>query len=317
MRYVISINQKSHLGVVELIQMVGIKKGKYYDWVDRLGEANKHNGKQPKQHWLTDKEHQAIIEYALENMSLHKYSLEDGYRRIAYMGLDDNVFACSPSSVYRALKKAGLLAKWNPRKTSSKGSGFKHPSQPHEQWHTDIKYINYKGTFLFFIGIMDGYSRYIVHHDLRMSMTELDVEMVLQKALEKYPGKKPRIISDNGTQYVSKDFQAYLKECDLQHVKTSPAYPQSNGKIERFHRSLEEECVRKTSLINPRDAKRQISQYVEHYNTQRLHSALYYLRPFDLLNGDVDRLLKERQVKLDRAAEERARYWKEKEGVVN
>ena len=166
------------------------------------------------------------------------------------------------------------------------------------------------------ISIMDGYSRYIVYHELRQNMTEFDIEIVMQKAIEKHPDKKPRLITDNGSQYISKDFKMYLKEVGLQHIKTSPSYPQSNGKIERFHRSLEEECVRTTSMLSLDDAKEQIDKYVRHYNNCRLHSSLFYLRPVDFLVGNVDELLKARQDKLDKASEFRTKYWEKNRNVA-
>lgn len=292
--------------------MTGINSGKYYNWRRRFSKQNNHNGTIPKAHWLTPEEKQSIIDYAGKYISSNSYYLKDGYRRIAYNGLDENVFAVSPTTVYRVLSKAGLLSKWKGKHRSSKGSGYRQPAGPHQEWHTDIKYINFQGTFLFFISIMDGYSRYILHHELRTSMTEHDVEITLQKAHEKYPDKKPKIISDNGSQYISKDFQLYLKEIGLQHVRISPFYPQSNGKIERFHRSLEEECISTKSMINLDDARSQIARYIDHYNNHRLHSALFYLRPVDFLSGNVDELLQERQSKLDRATENRVKYWSNK-----
>lgn len=315
-KYCSAIQDKSHLKIGQLIKMLDINRSKYYVWLNRLGIGNHHNGKLPKSHWLTPDEKQRILDYSRKYIASHQYYLQDGYRRIAYMGIDDNVFACSPTSVYRVLSKAGLLSKWKNKGKSSKGTGFKQPLQPHQHWHTDIKYVNYKGTFLFFISIMDGYSRYIVHHELRANMTEFDIEIVLQKAIEKYPGLKPKLITDNGSQYLSKDFQIYLKEVGLQHIKTSPSYPQSNGKIERFHRSLEEECIRSTSMIDIEDAKNQIAQYVEHYNNHRLHSSLFYLRPKDYLTGNVDELLKARQEKLDTASINRKTFWENKNNVA-
>ena len=299
-----------------MTSILGISSPKYYNWIQRTGQINNHNGQMPKQHWLTPLEKESIVNYARRYIGSHQYYLNDGYRRIAYMGLDANEFACSPTSVYRVLSRAGLLSKWKQKKNSSKGNGFIQPLMPHEHWHTDIKYINFKGTFLFFISILDGYSRYIIHHELRTAMTEYDVEMVLQRAMEKYPDKKPRLITDNGSQYISKNFQIYLKELGLQHVKTSPSYPQSNGKMERFHRSLEEECVRTTSMINMEDARKEIAKYVDHYNKHRLHSALFYLRPVDFLSGNVDALLKKRQEKLDKASKDRVKYWESKKNVA-
>ena len=284
--------------------MIGISKSKYYSWQKRFGMDNKHNASVQKKHWLLDWEKEAMIAYAKKHPGI-------GYRRLTYMMLDENVVAVSPSTTYRVLKKAGLLYRWNPgRKTTSKGNGFKQPSTIHKHWHIDIKYVNFKGVFLFLISIIDGFSRFIVHHELRRNMQTFDVELTLQRALEKYPGVSPRIISDNGSQFISKDFAAFLKLSGLQHIRTSVAYPQSNGKIERFHRSISEEHLRKQSFINLDDAKRQISMYIDHYNTERLHSALFFLTPEDFLLDRVDERLAERQRKLDQARKNRieARY---------
>lgn len=316
MKYCSNIQDKSHLKIGKLIKMLDINRSKYYVWIDRFGVENNHNGQIPKSHWLTPDERQSILDYARKYIGSHQYFLQDGYRRIAYMGIDENAFACSPTSVYRVLRDEGLLSKWKSKAKSAKGTGFIQPEKPHQEWHTDIKYVNFKGTFLFFIGIIDGYSRYIVHHELRTNMTEFDIEIVLQKAIEKYPNHKPKLITDNGSQYLSKDFQLYLKEVGLKHIKTSPSYPQANGKIERFHRSLEEECIRTTSMIDIDDAKEQIAQYVEHYNNHRLHSSLFFLRPIDFLQGNVDVLLKERQEKMNKATVNRKNFWEKKINVA-
>lgn len=172
--------------------------------------------------------------------------------------LDENIVAVSPSTTYRMLKRAGLLNIWNRTGKSTKGTGFVQPTVPNEHWHTDIKYVNFKGTFLFLISVIDGYSRYIVHNELRMNMQEYDVQITIQRALEKFPGVKPRLISDNGSQYISKDFSEFIKLAGLQHVKTSIAYPQANGKIERYHKTINEECLRTTSLIDLDDAREQM-----------------------------------------------------------
>ncbi|MGC8596132.1 MAG: transposase, partial [Candidatus Kryptoniota bacterium] len=137
----------------------------------------------------------------------------------------------------------------------------------------------------FLISVIDGYSRYIVHHELRTSMEEYDVEITIERALEKFPFERPGLISDNGSQYVSRDFAEFLRLTGLQHTRTSVGYPQSNGKIERFHESISQECLRKRSLIDIEDARKQVAEYIEYYNTRRLHSALYYLTPEDYLNG--------------------------------
>ncbi len=224
------------------------------------------------------------------------------------MMIDDNIAAVSPASTYRILSNTGLLNKWNKVSSSKKGNGFDQPEKAHQYWHIDIKYVNYKGTFLFLISIIDGYSRYIVHHELRCNMQESDVEITLQKALEKFPGYNPRIISDNGSQFISRDFREFLSLVELKHIRTSVAYPQSNGKIERFHRIINKEHLTKTSMIDIDDARKQLNNYIDHYNNKRLHSALFYLTPSDFLNNKIDQKIKERETKL--YAARKARYYK-------
>ncbi|MDQ3194674.1 MAG: IS3 family transposase, partial [Bacteroidota bacterium] len=270
------VKNKTDITLKSLLKMINISSSKYYSWDLRQGLPNNHNGKIPKNNWLLDWEKQAIISYAKDHTG-------EGYRRLTYMMMDENIVAASPSAVYRILKYYGLLNKWNLTKKSSKGRGFEQPTGQHKHWHVDIKYVNFKGTFLFLISVIDGYSRYIVHHELRQNMQEFDVEITIQKALEKFPGNSPRIISDNGSQFISKDFAMYLKFAGLQHIKTSIAYPQSNGKIERYHRTIQEECLKQTSMINLEDARKQIQDYIEFYNTKRLHSSLFYLTPDDYL----------------------------------
>ena len=222
--------------------------------------------------------------------------------------LDEDVVAVSESTVYRVLRKAGLLNRWNEVSTKSKNNGFVQPVKLNEHWHIDIKYVNFKGTFLFLISIIDGYSRYIIHHELRTHMQEFDVQLVVQRAIEKYPDAKPRLISDNGSQFISKDFASFLKSVELQHVRTSVMYPQSNGKIERFHRTINQKCLKTQSNINLEDAREQIAKYIEFYNKVRLHSSLFYLTPNDYVNDLVDEKLSVRRKKLADARIKRFLY---------
>ena len=142
----------------------------------------------------------------------------------------------APSTVYRVLKAAGRLDRKHLRQ-SRKGKGFKHPLKAHE---------------------------------LRESMTELDVEIVCQAALEKHPGVTPRIISDNRPQFIAGDFKAFVRHGGMPHVRTSPYYPQSNGKLERWHKSLKSESIRPNSPCKAEEAAKLIKACVRHYNEARL-----------------------------------------------
>ena len=141
-------------------------------------------------------EKEAIISFHLKNPL-------EGYRRLTFMMLDEDIVAVSPASVWRVLKQAGLLSRWK-RKSSRKGTGFEQPLAPHQHWHVDVSYINLSGTFYYLCSVLDGCSRFLLHWDLRESMKEADIEMILQRAKEKYPEARPRIISDNGPQFIAR-----------------------------------------------------------------------------------------------------------------
>lgn len=298
-----------------MIKLIGISRSRYYDWVSRMGILNKYRNNFPKTNWITLEEKKAILEYVNNNYATNDLYLKAGYRRITYEMMDKNIAAVSPSTVYWILKEAGLLNKWNTKKSSLKGTGFKQPKKPHQEWHTDIKYVNVLGTFLFLITVMDGYSRYILHHELRYNMTEYDVELTVQKALEKYPGKNPKLISDNGPQYISRDFEKFLKLSELEHVKISVGYPQSNGKMERFYRTVNEECLKVKSIVSIDDARLVVGSFIDYYNTTRLHSAIYYLTPEDLLTGRLEQRIQEREDKILEAKIIRGYYWNQLKAV--
>jgi transposase InsO family protein len=218
------------------------------------------------------------------------------------MMLDANIVAVSPTSVWRVLNEAGLLNRWN-GKPSRKGTGFAQPWGPHQHWHVDVSYINLSGTFYYLCSVLDGYSRYIVHWDIQESMTEAEVELILERGKEKVPGAKPRVISDNGPQFIARDFKEFIRISGMTHVKTSPFYPQSNGKIERWHQSLKRECLRPGVPLSLEDARRLVEGYIDYYNRVRLHSAIGYVTPQDKLEGRDREIFAERDRKLEAARE--------------
>jgi putative transposase len=237
-------------------------------------------------------------------LEFHAGHPTEGYRRLAFMMLDADVVAVSPSSVYRVLRDAGVI-KAHKSKPSKKGTGFQQPLAAHQHWHVDISYLNVAGTFFYLCSLLDGYSRYIVHWELRESMTEAEVETIIQRARERFPGERPRIISDNGPQFIAKDFKEFIRICEMTHVRTSPYYPQSNGKIERWHKTLKGECIRVKTPLSREDARRLIEEFVAHYNDVRLHSAIGYVAPADKLAGRDRAILVERDRKLDEARQRR------------
>ncbi len=285
------------------LNIIGLPSASYFRWAKEDGKSGRKESHTPKSHWILDWEAERVTLYK------HEYP-EVGYRRLAWMMVDADIVAISPSSVYRVLQRAGLSSRWTtPPGKKAHMKGFVQPTRPHSQWHSDISYLNILGTHYFFISILDGYSRSIIHHEVRTNMTTVDVEIVTERALEKLPEgtSSPRLITDNGSQYVSKEFQDYLRDRDISHSKARVNHPQSNGKIERFHKSLKEECVRVTAMTNLEEARKLIDAYVIEYNENRLHSALQYLTPADYLKGEehVNRCIERRKEKLREAAKAR------------
>ena len=297
MDFVHGLASRTELPMARLLGWVGIQKGKFYDWRSRYGKVTEHGNHVPRDNWLTAVEHDDIVAYHA------KHPLE-GYRRLTFMMIDDQVVAVSPASVHRVLHKAGLLDRWH-RSPSRKGAGFQQPEKPHEHWHVDIAYINVAGTFFYLCSLLDGCSRYIVHWEIRERMTEADVELIVERARERFPDARPRIISDNGPQFIAKDFKEYVRLVGLTHVRISPGYPQSNGKIERWHKTLKGDAIRVRPPSSLDEARHIVEVFVDHYNLRRLHSAIGYITPADRLAGRQDEIWAERDRRLQEARERR------------
>jgi putative transposase len=290
-------SDKTEIPIGQFVAWIGVARGKFFDWSKRYGKANEHNSLVPRDHWLTPEEKAAILAF-------HELFPLEGYRRLTFMMLDKDVVAVSPSSVYRVLSAAGLLDRWN-KKPSKKGTGFVQPLRAHEHWHIDVAYLNLGGTFYYLCSVLDGASRSIIHWEIREAMTEADVECILLRAREAFPDQHPRIISDNGPQFIAKDFKEFIRLTGMTHVRTAPYYPQSNGKIERWHKTIKTDAIRPSQPATVEEARALVARWVTHYNTVRLHSAIGYITPADFLAGRGPAIFADRDRKLEAAREVR------------
>ena len=296
---------RTRLSVVLLVGWLGIALSKFSRWSRRLGTPHPHNGRIPRDFGREEEEKAQILAF-------HDLDPVEGYRRLADMMLDADVVAVSPSRVYRVLTAAGQLA---PREgtPSQKGTGFEQPLRPHEHGHVDVSSLNICGTFFFLCRILDGSSRFVVHWEIRETMQEAEVETILQRARAQDPGEHPRIITDHGPQFIARDFKEFIRICGMTHVKTSPYYPQSNGKIERGFKTLKGECLRVTTPLSVEDARRWVAEFVTHYHTVRLQSAIADITPADQLAGRAEAIWASRREKLAPADARRRAKAKEKE----
>ena len=292
-------SRRAGFPVVRMLQIIGLRERKFYEWKERYGLPWNHNGKQAKEFWLTEAEKEAIIAYAQARQT-------SGYRRLCYEMMDADVVAVSPSSVFRVLRDNDLMNRCKRPGASKKGTGFEQPLQAHEHWHIDIAYLNICGTFSYLCSVLDGYSRKIVSYGIGETMTEAAVEIIIEAAKEKYPAARPRIISDNGAQFMARDFKEFIRISGMTHVRTSPYYPQSNGKIERWHKTLKEESIRQKVPLSLADAIRIVGEYIAEYNGQRLHSAIGWITPNDKMAGKAREIWSGRDEKLERARKMRS-----------
>ncbi|MCO4098179.1 MAG: IS3 family transposase [Gemmatimonas sp.] len=291
--WVTALATRTALPVRPMLRRLGIARTKYARWTASYGALATAHGPVPREHHLTQAERDGILAF-------HDRHPRDGYRQLADMLLDAGEVAVSPSSVYRVLKVAGRLDRWT-RTPSKKGTGFDQPTQAHAHWHIDFTYVNIAGTFYYLCAILDGWSRYLVHWELRESMTTADVTTILQRARERFPDARPRMISDNGPQFVARDFRDFIRVSGMTHVRTAPYYPQSNGKLERWHQTLNVTTIRPEAPHSIEDARRLVTAFVAEYNTQRLHSAIGYLTPADRLAGRSAQIWATRDQQLEAA----------------
>jgi transposase InsO family protein len=290
---------RTEFPVVKMLKIIGLAEWKFYQWKNRFGQPNQHNGRQPRDYWLREEEKAAIIGSAVEHPQM-------GYRRMCYEMMDADVAAVSPTTVFRVLRDHDLMNRFQRPSPTRKGTGFEQPLRAHEHWHIDISYINICGTFYYLCTILDGYSRKVLAWGIGETMTEREVEIILEQAKEKYPEARPRIISDNGPQFIARDFKEFIRLSGMTQVRTSPYYPQSNGKIERWHQTMKNESIRQKVPLSLEDARRIIGEFIEEYNERRLHSAIGWVTPSAKMAGKEEEIWRERDEKLEKARRERA-----------
>ncbi len=286
---------RSGWAVERILRALGIAASSYYAWCVRPGGPDWHRAFARCKPLI--EEIAAVRAYALTHPT-------DGYRRLAWMMLDEDVAAFSESSVYRILRDAGLTQRWNSC-SSVAGTVPAKPRSPDEQWHTDLMYLWVNGRWYFFIAVLDAYSRYIVHWELLLSMTGGDVTAVMHRAIELTPEAKPRIIHDRGVQFTGREFRSLVKHFGLEDIKIRVNHPQSNGVYERFNGSTRQEGLRDIQLRDVHHAREVLSRWVDEYNHRRLHSALGYLPPIEYYRGNPEGRQRIRKAKLEAARNHR------------
>jgi len=294
----IRLVEDSELGVNRTLKRLGIAKRTFYNWYGRYKD-NGYDGLAPKvresnSQWnrIPDKIRSEVVEIALELPHLSP-------RELAFWIIDNKKYFISESSVYRILKRRGLIT--SPAYIVIKASDeFKDKTtRPNQMWQTDFTYFKIVGWGWYYLStILDDYSRYIVHWELCANMKTDDVTRTIDMALEKTGldnNNAPRLLSDNGSCYISKELAQYIEHQGMSHVRGKPNHPQTQGKIERYHRSMKN-IVKLENYYLPGDLIQRLKEFVDYYNNQRYHESLQNLTPADVYYGRQYELLEKRQM---------------------
>ena len=244
----------------------------------------------PKEGPLTDEEKALIVDFYRQNR-------RHGYRRCAYMMQDRQIIGVAPSTVYAVLKAAGAL---RPPRPDARARGYEQPRAPHQEWHIDFTSFVVQACAWHLVSIIDGYSRCVLAWGLFAKATQGEAQLVLQQAVERHKPKtlELALISDNGSQFKAAGFIQVLKQHGIKPRYTAPYHPQSNGKLERWHKSLKHEAIHPGAPVTEDELRAEISRFVESYNKERLHSAHGYVAPADVLAGKRDAILETRRAYL-------------------
>jgi putative transposase len=282
--------QRTKMTVSRVLKMYGISRSTFYGWTDEVAIPKKRRNLFA----ILPEEEEAVLQY-------RKNHREIGYRKLTWEMNDKEVSALSESMVYQVLKKHDLLGPVQVTGSPATKEYQHKPSKVHEHWHIDIAYIKIKGVFYFLVMMLDGYSRYILGWDLMSDMLGSSVEDFVVRVREMYPNCSPKLINDNGSQFISRDFKVLLSRLEIQQVFTRRNHPQTNGKIERLNGTIKQEAIRPDAPSSYDEAYNTIDRYVRYYNSHRLHASINYLRPEDLFLGREQTILNQRKQRLHQA----------------
>ena len=287
---IIRLVESSALSVSRTLRELEIPRRTFYHWYrayrDGGFEALKNGKSGPRRFWnrIPDFERKRVVETALEEPEMSP-------RQLAWHITDTQGTFISESSVYRILKDHDLVTSPTHIVLSAKDR-FDHPTRRvHELWQTDFTYLRIiDWGWRFLATILDDYSRYVIAWELRRGMAAEDVKSVLDLAVERTGVEgvpvvhRPRLLSDNGPAYVSAELRRYLSERGMTHTRGRPYHPTTQGKIERYHRSMKNVVTLKNYTI-PQDLEAEIGRFVEYYNHRRVHESLGNLTPADVYEG--------------------------------
>lgn len=282
----------SELGVKKTLRQYGISRSTFYNWYNLFLKAGyeglQEKGRSGKRQWnrIPDEQKDMVVEIALEHTGLSS-------RELAHHITDNQGIFISESSVYRILKSRGLITAPSHILIKAADEFSDRTDFVHQMWQTDFTYFSIVGWGWYYLStVLDDYSRYIIHWELCDSMKAEDVKRTIDSAIEKArikSGKKPKLLSDNGACYVSSELRDHLRTHGIPQVHGRPAHPQTQGKIERYHRTMKN-IVKLDNYYAPGELENAIEKFVLNYNNKRYHESLDNLTPADVYFGRAEQI---------------------------
>lgn len=298
---VIKVVEQSALSVKRTLKELGINRSTFYQWyrryVDYGYDGLADRKPTPRKFWnkIPKQIKARMVDIALEYP-------EKSPRELAWFITDNEGYFISESSIYRILKAYDLITSPAYIVVSAKDK-FEHPTRRvNELWQTDFSYFKIIGWGWYYLStVMDDYSRYIISWQLFPTMSTTDVQKTLDMAvartgIDKVKVKlRPRLLSDNGPCYLSKELKTYLDDREIKHIRSAPYHPQTQGKIERYHRSIKN-VITLHNYYFPTELEQAISEFVNYYNNKRYHESLNNLTPVDVFQGRSKEIISTREI---------------------
>lgn len=292
---IIHLVERSDLGVIRTLRQLKVSKTTFYKWYNAYqqygydGLARKSLNRKEVWNKINSADRDKVVEIALERPELSS-------RELAWHITDKYNYFISESSVYRILKFNGLITTPSFRVMSASDSFKDKTTAVNQMWQTDFTYFKIVGWGWYYLStILDDYSRFIVNWKLCATMKAEDVTETIEEALlvsqTKHP---PKLLSDNGSCYISHELADYLIEKDMKHVRGRPLHPQTQGKIERYHRSMKN-VVKLDNYYSPGQLEDKMKEFVKYYNYERYHESINNLTPSEVYYGTGERKLQRRK----------------------
>jgi transposase InsO family protein len=298
---IIKMVEKSNIGVKPTLEKIGVAKSTFYDWYGRYEEHGydglKNKYKMPNHIWnrIPDEERNKVADMA----ELHP---EESCRQIACRVIDENEYFVSESSVYRILREKDIIPAPVFAVQSAKDKFDNPTTRVNQMWQMDFTYFKVVlWGWYYLLTVLDDYSRFVVAWKLCMGMKASDVTETLDLAMlntgvsEMPECKRPRVLSDNGPSFISQELNEYIDERGMLLIHGRPFHPETQGKIERYHRSMKN-LILLNHYYSPLELVKTISEWVHYYNYERYHEAIDNVTPADKYFGRAENVLATRRL---------------------